>query len=130
MPRLRNATACLRAADKAFGWLQSRLENENEWRDDAAQPLTAYHKAPQLFLLTGHLEASRTALKWVKDNLLTSEGKLLRRPAAENVAPEYADTREMAWIALSAHGSGPVRDQLPPGEDAVGVSGPQHGRRV
>jgi len=104
MPRLRNAGACLRAAESAFAWLKARLEREEQWAA-ASLPLSVYYKVPYLFLITGHLEPCRLGLSWIRDNLLTPEGALLRVPAQEDKRIP-AGVRESAWVARTAHFSG------------------------
>ena len=112
MPRLRNATACLRAADLAFNWLKSRLEKEEQWAV-ASLPLCVYYKVPYLFLITGHPEPCRLGLSWIRDNLLTEEGSLLRVPATEGAPTEPAGVRETAWVARTAHFSGRLEMSYP-----------------
>jgi len=101
MPRLRNAGACLRAAELAFGWLKARLEQEEQWAV-ASLPLSVYYKVPYLFLITGHPEPCRLGLSWIRDNLLTAEGALLQVPAEEGQRIPAA-VRETAWVARTAH---------------------------
>lgn len=105
MPRLRNAAACLHAAEKAFGWLESRFENEAAWAGSSL-PLDAYHKVPYLLLVTGRLELCRTALSRIRSRLLTAQGSLLRVPAAKDAPLQPASVNHTAWITLAAHLSG------------------------
>lgn len=105
MPRLRNATGCLRAAEQAFTWLKTRLEQEEQWAVTSL-PLSAYYKVPYLFLITGHPEPCRLGLSWIRNNLLTDDGSLLCVPAADGMRAEPAAVRETAWVASTAHFSG------------------------
>lgn len=105
MPRLRNATGCLRAAEQAFSWLKTRLEKEEQWAVTSL-PLSVYYKVPYLFLITGHPEPCRLGLNWIRNNLLTDDGSLLCVPATEGAQTEPAAVRETAWVARTAHFSG------------------------
>ena len=87
MPKLRNATACRRALEKADEWLIARLDT-GAWADSSPS-LGAYHKVPYLFVASGRVEDARPMFEWIAEN----HGKgdflpprprrsLVRRPAS------------------------------------------------
>lgn len=105
MPRLRNADACVRAADGAFGWVRSCLDHAEDG-PCAAYPLTAYHKVPYLFHITGRIEDCRDLLAHIQASLLTDSGDVLMRPDHADNPARPAPVREEGWIALAAHLAG------------------------
>jgi len=125
MPRLRNADACLRAADQALGWLSG------EWGEGENDPcgrysLSAYHKVPYLFLHTGRLEECRTVLGWISNELLLSDGDL-RAAAGEGAGEGRAGVREVAWVALAAHTAGRYELSIPLVQGLLERQGPNTG---
>jgi len=125
MPRLRNASACLRAAAQSVAWLKAHCaaEEKSPCRD---YPLWAYHKVPYLFLLTGDLETCRTVLAWIVETLLLPGGDL-RAGADENAGKARAGLREMAWVTLGAHLACRYELSLPLLEELLERQGPNTG---
>ena len=105
MPRLRNANACWKAARKGFNWLKDRFGGDEEWAS-IQHPLVTYHKLAYLFSIAGGVEECTRALLWIKANLLTEDGDLIRSAPEEGRPVERARIREKAWVALAAHMAG------------------------
>ena len=105
MPRLRKANACLRAARKSLDWLKNNFGGDEEWAA-VPHPLVTYHKLAYLFNIAGSVEECSRALGWIKANLQTADGDLLRSAPENGKDTEKARVREKAWVALAAHRSG------------------------
>ena len=98
MPKLRNATACRRALEKADEWLIARLET-GAWADSSSS-LGAYRKVPYLFVTSGRVEDARRMFEWVAEN---------RCKEGASVPPGSRASFcvcEKAWVAMAAHLSG------------------------
>ena len=105
MPRLRNATACLKAVERAIHWLQRRAGDGPAWGCDAL-PLSVWHKLPLLLANSGRLEGCRGVLSHARDALLRPDGVLRSRPVEGGEEPPAAATEDQAWLALGAHHCG------------------------